>query len=245
MAEQACLGIIGGMGPMATVYFMQRLVEMTAAEKDQEHLAMLVYNMPSIPDRTGHILDPARPDPAPHLARISQALLDQGASCLAMPCMTAHFYYEQILGAMTKPVLVHAVRETALLLQKEGVKRVGLAATDGTLAAALFQDELAKYGICSLVPDQPAQKGLMQLIYHSIKSGIRPDPAVFQSAALNLRQQGAELIVLACTELSLLKRDFLLGPGVLDALDVLAKAALLACAVPVKAEFASLLTKEE
>ena len=90
MEEKITLGVIGGLGPIATAHFMELIIRMPEADTDQEHLDMIIYNRPSIPDRTGYILDSTSPNPLPDMIRVGNALARQGAKRSAIPCMTAH-----------------------------------------------------------------------------------------------------------------------------------------------------------
>ncbi len=232
--EHPVLGVIGGMGPGATACFMERVLEMTWAEREQEHLDMIVYNCPSIPDRTAAILDPKAPSPLPKLLAAAGALEAQGVDQIAIPCVTAHHYYDQLAQAVSTPV-IHGVRETAAYLKELGVVRAGVLATDGTLAAGLFDRALEARGIEPVYPSRFRQQDVMELIYRCVKAGRRVDPALFDQVGESLRRQGAEVIVLGCTELSLMKSGASLGPGYLDVLDVLARQAVLRCGKPLKA----------
>ena len=97
------LGVIGGMGPIATSFFMELVIKMTDASSDQEHLDMIIYNIPSIPDRTSYILDHNRQNPLPVILDIARKLEEQGAEFLAMPCCTAHYFQKELETSIRKP----------------------------------------------------------------------------------------------------------------------------------------------
>lgn len=235
------LGVIGGLGPMATAFFLERVIEMTKAACDQEHLDMIIYNAPSIPDRTRYILGLSQDNPVPPMIRIGRKLVEQGVACIAIPCVTAHYFHDELSEAIERPI-IHAIRETVGQLKQQGVKAAGVAATDGTLAGRLFQNELAKQDIRCIVPDQQVQQSIMDLIYRDIKAGLPADMEQFHAVSARLRREGAETIILGCTELSLIKRDNPIGPGYLDVMDVLAKAAILTCGSPLKPEYINLIS---
>ena len=237
------LGVIGGLGPMATAYFLRRIVEMTDAQTDQEHLDAIVFNRPSIPDRTAYILDHAKPSPLVPIVEAAQKLEALGACCIAIPCITSHALYEDFSAAVRIPFL-HALRETALHLRENGVKTAGILATTGTVRAGLFQDALAEQGIGCVLPDETNQQRVMQLIYDDCKAGRPVELDKFHAAASAVQKQGAECIILGCTELSLIKRDYPVGPGVLDTLDVLARAGILRCEKPLRPAYDTLIKKE-
>lgn len=239
--ETKTLGVIGGVGPLATAYFMELVIEMTQAQRDQQHLPMLIYNLPSIPDRTSYILDHTCENPLPELIRAGQTLVKSGADYMAIPCVTAHYFHEQLAAALSVPLL-HLVRETVQHLYDHGVRTAGIMATSGTVSAGLFQRELLQYGMTAVVPDEEHQRDVMTLIYDNVKAGVPVETERFDGVDRALREAGAEAVILGCTELSLIKRDYALGPGFLDAMEVLAQRAVLAGGVTLKPSYRTLIT---
>lgn len=238
------LGIIGGLGPMATVYYMQLIVQMTKAETDQQHLEMIVMNSPSVPDRTAYILDKSKPSPLPPIMALAKRLEELGAGCLAIPCITSHYFYREFSESVNIPFL-NIVAETAKHLKQNGIRKAGILATLGTVRTKLFQDALQEQGIEAVVPDEKHQAMVMSLIYDFIKAGKKPDLTLFHQAACHLQEKGAQCSILGCTELSLLKRDFPIGDGFLDAVEVLAKASILACHAPLREEYTCLISGKQ
>lgn len=222
------LGVIGGLGPMATAYFLQLLVQMTEARTDQEHIEVLLHSKPQIPDRTRFILGQSREDPLPQMVEIGRELAGQGAELIAVPCVTAHYFQKKLEDSIGIPV-VDTIRETALSLKAAGVTKAGILATDGTIESGLFQRAFAGEGISAMLPDRAGQQSVMQIIYQNVKAGQPVDSAAFWRVAEGLFGQGAQAVLLACTELSLVKRDFGLGEGFLDVMEVLARKAVLIC----------------
>lgn len=222
------LGVIGGLGPMATAYFLQLLVQMTEARTDQEHIEVLLHSKPQIPDRTRFILGQSREDPLPQMVEIGRELAGQGAELIAVPCVTAHYFQKKLEDSIGIPV-VDTIRETALSLKAAGVTKAGILATDGTIESGLFQRAFAGEGISAMLPDRAGQQAVMQIIYQNVKAGQPVDSAAFWRVAEGLFGQGAQAVLLACTELSLVKRDFGLGEGFLDVMEVLARRAVLIC----------------
>lgn len=218
------LGVIGGLGPMATVRFLELVVDMTQAGTDQQHLDMIVYNIPSTPDRTGFLLGNSQESPLPRLLDTARALVRSGVSCIALPCVTAHAFLPQLEKAVGVPV-IDCVKETAIALRSRGITRAGILATDGTLRTGLFHKELEAQGIEPLVPGNSCQQGIMKLIYEQIKAGAPRDMSLFHAAAEDLRRQGAEAVLLGCTELSLLEG----AEDCVDLLKVLAARAIVLC----------------
>lgn len=240
--DEKLLGVIGGLGPMATAYFMELVTDMTDAATDQEHLQMLIYSAPSIPDRTRYILDNTSENPLPEMLRIGNVLAQQGAKRIAIPCVTAHYFFEELESGIPVPV-INGVRETAQHLKNHGITKVGIMATDGTVKSRVFHRELEKQGIEAVVPSQDRQADVMSLIFDDIKAGKPVDMAKFANIAEELRSNGAQAIILGCTELSLIKRDHAIGPGFLDAMEILAQQAILQCGKPLKEQFRSLISK--
>jgi aspartate racemase len=236
------LGVIGGLGPIATAYFMELVIMMTDAHCDQEHLEMVIYNCPSIPDRTRYILGESDDNPIVPMINIGKQLEKQGADYIAIPCITAHYFYDFLEEDIKVPV-IHIVKETVLHLKENGVRTVGIAATDGTITSNLFQRELASEGINFILPSDKAQQDIMSLIYGNIKAGQPADMDKFFNVSDELRKNGAEVIILGCTELSLIKRDYSIGAGYLDAMEVLARTSVLSCQGFLKRQYKHLITR--
>lgn len=222
------LGVIGGLGPMATAYFLQLLTQMSDAKTDQEHIETLIYSMPSIPDRTGYILGENEENPMPKMVFCGEKLKEAGADIIAIPCVTAHYFHRELEEKIGLPI-INAIEETVLCLEEEKIGRVGILATDGTIRSELLQKELKKHGIESILPSPECQKKVMHIIYNEVKAGKSADMSLFYQASDELSAQGAEVVLLACTELSLIKRDSCLAPGYLDVLEVLARKSVQCC----------------
>lgn len=237
------LGVIGGLGPLATAWFMELVIRMTQAQTDQQHLDMLIYSIPSIPDRTAYLLDPTLESPLPEMIRIGKALAAQEAECIAIPCVTAHSFLPQLAREISIPI-IDGVGETAEHLRRFGISSAGILATDGTIATKLLQNALESRGIRAVLPDPRDQKKVMELIYEDIKADRPADMETFRQVSRNLRQRGAQVIILGCTELSLIKREHTIGPGFIDALEVLAQQSVLRCGGQLKESFRCLISKE-
>ncbi len=226
------LGILGGLGPMAGIYFAELLTRKTKAAADQEHLRFLLYSNPATPDRTGFILGESSEDPLPVLAESLKKLESSGAEVIAIPCMTSHFFFDELQRAVEIPVL-NGIRETAFMLSKRGIQRAGILATTGTIHTGLFQKAFRELGMEALIPGETDQKAVMDIIYNEAKAGkpISAD-ALFQVSD-GLLERGAQICVLGCTELSLALKEHLIPKEregeFLDVLDALSEAAVLAC----------------
>ena len=224
---------------MATVNFMRLIIEMTHAASDQEHIPMLTYNLPQIPDRTGFLLGTTREDPGPVMGSCGEKLVQAGAQVLTIPCFTAHVFYDQVQERVQVPVL-HAIRETAAYLKEKGISRVALEATDGTVQTGVFHRILEENEIQVILPSKAGQQKIMEVVYDDVKAGRPADMNKFVSVEQELLDKGAQAIIMGCTELSVVKRDNILNPCYLDGLEVLARAAVKHCGV-LKPEYENLL----
>lgn len=236
------LGVIGGLGPIATAYFMELVVKMTGADCDQQHVDMIVYNCPSIPDRTSYIVGNSKNSPLPRMIEIGNALAAQGVHAIAIPCITAHFFHEALAKNISAPI-INIVEETAVHLQQNGITKVGVMATDGTVQSRLFQKYLQSRGIETILPDAKGQQAVMGLIYHNVKANCAVDIEKFHAVGSGLKAQGAQAVILGCTELSLIKRDYPIGKGYIDAMEVLARASILCMGKALKEDYQCLITK--
>ena len=230
------LGIIGGLGPMATVYFMEMITEMTLAQKDQDHMEILVVSDPKTPDRTAFILDESSDDPLPYINRSAETLEKMGADVIAIPCITAHCFHDKLCKNV-KAKILNAVDETTGELKKAGVKKAGIMATGGTLSCELFQESFREEGIEPVVPDEKTQGLIMSIIYDDIKAGKAPSEEKFRTVMEYFGNKGAEKVVLGCTELSLLRKCGLKSDLTVDAMEILAKASITACGYEVRGEY--------
>ena len=227
---------------MATARFMEMVIEMTEAVRDQDHIEMIIHNCPRIPDRTAYILGQSDETPADLMVEIGQSLTGQGVCCIAIPCITAHYFYRELSEKISVPI-INIIDETAGELVEHGVERVGILATDGTVKSGLFQNRFEELGLEALVPDDRHQKYVMDVIYKDIKQGRPADMNMFCAAADHLRIRGAQTLVLGCTELSVMNRDRVLGAGYLDAMEALARKSVLACCGNLKKAYTNLITE--
>lgn len=227
------LGVIGGMGPQATLQFCQRVIDLTDAHSDQEHLPMLILNDTGMPDRTAALLSGEVEPVRARLLQDAQVLADWGATAIAITCNTAHAFLPAIAGALPLPV-VNMVSETAGALKALGANRVGILGTDGTLRLRLYHKALKEQGMEAVSPPPEAQKSVMRLIYEEIKRGERGREETFRAAAGPLLELGCDRIVLACTELSAYKDWHPLEDRYVDAMDVLARRCVEVCGYPLK-----------
>jgi aspartate racemase len=203
VGEERVVGVIGGMGPEATVRFYQRLTSRTPAGKDQEHLHVIIDSNSKIPDRTASIVGgtSATLDAIIESARL---LEEMGAQLLAMPCNSAHYYYREIISTIGVP-LINMIEEVFSAVNRIGLGRVGLLATTGTVISGVYSEVAESVGL--LLPDENDQERVHNAIY-SIKGAAGEQLMEIKrdllSVAEELRGEGAEGVILGCTEIPLL-----------------------------------------
>lgn len=227
------LGILGGMGPQATNTFYQYIIDRTDARCDQEHVNALIFSDSGVPDRTAAILSGNTAPAFDRLLMGAKLLENAGCTVLTIPCNTAHYFVDDLQRELKIPIL-HMLRETAQVLAAQEKKRPGILATDGTIQTGLYQKEFAKLGIEVVSPSPAAQKAVMSLIYDDIKAGRPGDPAKFAVVDEDIRKQGCDCGVLACTELSVYAAQQPLPPFYVDAMAVLAQRAVEECHKPLR-----------
>jgi aspartate racemase len=219
------IGVLGGMGPEATVDFMTKVIAATPARADQDHLHMLVDHNPGVPDRQKAILDGAE-DPAPALARMAARLEAAGAEFLVIPCNTAYVFKDAVAAATSIPLLsIVEVTVDEAKRRVPGIKAVGVLATAGCLAGGVYQRALAAAGIDALTPAEEELAELMELVY-AIKAA-KHDEAIGQAMARlagALQDRGAESVIAGCTEIPLVLGQRMLSIPLISSTDVLARA---------------------
>lgn len=228
--KRPVLGILGGLGPAASCYLYQMLIDHTPATCDQDHIDIVISSRASTPDRTAFITGKSKDDPFLVMEQDGKSLVAYGATVLAIPCNTAHYFYDRLAAALPVPVL-NMPRLTVAAAKAAGCTKLGILATDGTLLAETYQLMCAEAGVACAVPSPEHQRGVMTVIYDQIKHGKRADMTLFNAAVDDLKRQGCDMAVLGCTELSLVKRDEKLGSFFIDSTEVLCKNALIACGV--------------
>ena len=222
------LGILGGLGPMSTVYFCELLNRHTAATRDADHIDMLISSRATTPDRTAYILDKTAPDPLPVMLAEAHRLEAAGVDLIVMPCNTAHYFYDGLAQGCQVPIL-NIIDETCAHLLRIGTQTFGLLATTGTIASGAYERFCAPRGLTCLTPTADEQEIITNIIFGQIKQNKPVDMAAFKGVVTSLRSRGCEKIVLGCTELSLLKKQGLDDEFFVDSLDVLAYRTIVAC----------------
>lgn len=225
---------------MATALFIKMMVEITDAQSDQEHIEMTIYNCPQIPDRTNYILGKSDKNPAPTIIRLGRKLVEDGAGLIAIPCITANYFYKELTAQIQVPI-IDIIREVRMYLEERNIRRAGLMATSGTIASHLFQEAFAASGCELVIPETGAQEDVMHVIYENVKANRPVELQRFNRAADHLRDAGAQVILLGCTELSVVSESCEIGKGYLDVMRLMAKCAVERCG-RLKEEYAELIT---
>jgi aspartate racemase len=220
VAPHRVVGVIGGMGPEATVDLMRRVIAKTPADDDQDHVHLIVESNPKIPSRIAHLIEGTGPDPTPELIRIAQNLQRGGAQALAMPCNTAHGYAGAIQKAVDIPLLDMVALTVDRIAAPGNVRNVGLLASTAVINTELFAKALSARNIRTVLP--PQQDEVMALI-KAVKRGDTGPQVQNRLArvAADLVAKSDALLV-ACSELSVISAGITVP--FIDSLDVLAQA---------------------
>ena len=214
------IGIIGGLGPLATVKFMEMLN--TRLNNYHNEYEIVVINDPTTPDRTSYILDNNNENPIHAILKMVKKLELFKCDLIVMPCNTASYFYKEITSN-TNILFINIVEETVQYLNKLNIKKVGLLATEGTIKSKIYEELLNEYNIELIVPDKSEQYTISSIIYDGIKSGKYIDLNKFNEIVKDLKNKNCEKIILGCTELSALKEIYnIKDKSLIDAMDVLA-----------------------
>ncbi len=220
------LGIIGGMGPLATAHLFEKIITCTCADSDQEHIRIFIDNHTGVPDRTAALLD-GGPDPRPYLIDSARKLQSVGADFLIMPCNTAHAYYDDIVAAVDIPLL-SMIEETARFIRSHfpETSRVGLLSTAGTRRTGVYEKVFQRHGLEIRVPSQERQAAVTAVIYGVKQGRLDMDLADFFAAVAQLQSEGPDVFVLGCTELSVANDVRRFEGTFIDPMHVIATAAI-------------------
>ncbi|MFC4803587.1 aspartate/glutamate racemase family protein [Filifactor villosus] len=224
MKQAKLMGVIGGMGPLATMDFATKVIRLTPATKDQEHIPMIIDNRTTIPDRTNYILN-GTDSPLESLIESARFLERSGAEFLVMPCNTAHYFYKEIKKETSLPFL-HIVEETVKeVLQRDEIKRVALIATKGTYSCGLYERFFEQEETELLLPDEDEKQLIMDMLY-AIKSGTPMEVSPFERLLRRFIDKGGDHFILGCTESPLLFEQYGLSHPVFDSSLILAQRAV-------------------
>jgi len=224
------IGILGGMGPEATLDFFGKIIQHTVANRDQDHLKVIIHNNPKIPDRTEAILENGE-SPVPMMVQSGLSLAKAGAGFIVIPCVSAHFFLGELRRKLSLPILSVFDEIATLITQNHpDIKSIGLLATKGTIHGGLFQKRLLENGITTLVPEPDDQERVMSTIY-KIK-GLQATQVRYEGkeilidVANHLIKRGSHGIIAGCTEIPLVLEPEDVTVPLFDPLLILARAAV-------------------
>lgn len=224
MHYRKTIGILGGMGPAATVNLFDKIVKAADVANDQDHPRIIIVNNPKIPDRTTAILRNGE-DPLPMMVESARLLAMAHVDFIVIPCVTAHFFHAKLQEQISTPIL-HVVKETIkhAVTRYPGIGKIGLLATSGTIQAGLFNEACAAANVELITPDENIQtSNVMKAIYSVKADGPSPaSKALISGAAETLIRRGAQAIIAGCTEIPLVLTDGELSVPVIDPLALLA-----------------------
>lgn len=226
--RRAVIGILGGMGPLATADLYHKIIESTPAASDQEHIPVVIYADPRVPDRTEALLRDGE-DPTPWLVHGARTLSGMGADFIVMPCNTAHAFLDGIQPAIDKPIvsMIDAAADE-IARERPAAGMVGLLATSGTIQSEIYQRALAIRGIDVIVPDDDIQRRCVMAAIREVKAG-RAGPsatALLTEAAQHLMERGADVLLAACTEIPVVFQQRHTKTPLVDATGALARIAV-------------------
>lgn len=229
------IGILGGMGPLATADLFRKIVTMTKASCDGDHIRIYIDDNPSIPDRTAAILSGGA-DPVPVMMDSMQKLIACGADCIIMPCNTAHYFLPRLQEQTEVPFLSMLEATAKACAARFPGKTAAILATKGTLATGLYEQALQAQKVPYLVPNPAEQDALMRVIYDGVKADAHPDTyrRDMNQVLTGLTCRGADYFILGCTELPLAAELLGLTVSMIDPTTELARAAITYCGYEVK-----------
>lgn len=222
-ATEPVVGVLGGMGPEATVDLMSRIIRLTPASDDIDHVRCIVDQNPKVPSRIKALIEGNGTNPGPCMADMGRRLENWGADFLVIPCNTAHYYYNYVRDAVNIPV-VHLLDLTVqtVIENEPGITKVGLLASTAVLNTEMYLTRFRERGVEVVYPRPMLQEQLLRVI-KDVKAG-RTDSdvrAAFHEVAEDLKEQGAPAAIIACTELSVIGDN--MPVKVYDAADLLAR----------------------
>ena len=207
------LGIVGGLGPLASSYLYEMITKKIKANLDQEHLNICLLSHASIPDRTAFILGQSDNNPYPYLLEDCKMLEKMGVKMISIPCNTSCYFHEKLQKEINIPIS-NIVSNTVKFINNCGYKNVAILATSGTIKSQLYQSELDKYGISYILPNQDK---VMEIIYDYVKKGKDVPKDIFDEIIDGLN---VDAIILGCTELSVVKKNLKLDEKFIDPIEI-------------------------
>lgn len=217
MGSRNALGVVGGLGPEGVAHFVKLVERIGKRPWPGKGPKVIIRDFPAIPDGTGYLLGCNLRSPLPGLTRVSRELARQDVGCIAIPCITAYYFYRELCDVVDKPI-INPLEETARVLREQGVRCAGILATEATVRSGLFTQVLESSGIRVVYPGNAG-----------VERTRMTGDVTLEQLGWELEKQGAEITVLGCAGLSVQKQQRNLGPEFLDVLEVMAQAALRCC----------------
>lgn len=215
------IGVIGGLGPKATTYFMDLVIDNTVSESDQDNVDMLICQYSSIPDRTSFILGKSNESPVPEMVDCAKILDREGCKYIVIPCNTASYFFDEVQKEVSAKV-INILEETSEVVLRHNPKRIGLMATDGTIKSGAYHKFINNDLL--FVPNEMYQAKVMNIIYDKVKKNKDVSLKEFDEILNYFRENGCEKIILGCTELSVVYSYLKINySDVVDSLTVLAR----------------------
>jgi len=232
MKTNILVGVLGGLGPEATCEFFKKIIKFSHAETDQEHLDLLIYNNPKVPDRTKAIMGLGESS-VPELINGLQLLERSGVEFIVIPCISSHYFLKEMQESISIRI-ISAVSEIASYIHKtyREAKKVGVLATTGTIKGMVFDKVFENYSVTLITPNEQDQKTVMEIIYgiDGIKAGNLGNTPRKKLVEIgnHLISDGADVIIAGCTEIPLVLKENDLEVPIIDSLEVLAISTILA-----------------
>lgn len=215
------IGVIGGLGPKATTYFMDLVIDNTITTCDQDNVNLLVCQYSNIPDRTNYILGKSPSSPVPEMIKCAQLLEREECQYIVIPCNTASYFFEDI-QASVKTKIINILEETSQEALKNNPSKIGLMATDGTIKSKAYQKYIDENIL--FIPNEEYQQKIMRIIYDKVKQNQNITQEEFDEIINYFKQNKCDKIILGCTELSVAYKNLNLDyPIITDSLTVLAR----------------------
>lgn len=226
--QEKSLGVLGGMGPLATSVFLEKVVKSTQSSMDQDHIDMVILNHASLPDRTEAILENKGGAFLKAIKPDIELLEKANVANIAIPCNTSHYFYEE-MQLMTNINIINMVQSTIHhIFEQHGTRcKIAILGTNGTISSGVYQKESEKYGVDVLIPDESSQQKIMNTIYR-IKSNTNYNLEELETVIKRLvTKEQCVCVILACTELSCVKLHADIGKFCVDAMDILVRQSIL------------------
>lgn len=203
LENRKIIGILGGMGPMASVDMFQKFVQSTPANCDQAHIPIIISSIPDIPDRSKYLLENGE-DPFPFLLKYATNLQQAGATCIVIACNTAHFWFQKLKEHLPQVHMISMIDATCNEILESKCKKIGILATNATLQTQLYKQKIEQLGLEYLQPSENNQQNVMKSIYLYKSGQVTEAIQLMRIERDRLLEQGVDTIIMGCTEVPLI-----------------------------------------